>query len=75
MRPLLCKKIQQIQTHLLPPICLADHDKFTTLLHVPPICLADHDKFTTLLPPICLADHDIVYADIVTWLKRVRETP
>jgi hypothetical protein len=27
------------------------------------------------LPPIGLADHDIVYAEIDTWLKRVRETP
>jgi hypothetical protein len=32
------------------------------------------NKFTTL-PPICLTDHDIVYAEIDTWLKRVRETP
>ena len=27
------------------------------------------------LPPIGLADRDIVYAEIDTWLKRVRETP
>jgi hypothetical protein len=27
------------------------------------------------LPPIGLADLDIVYAEIDTWLKRVRETP
>jgi hypothetical protein len=26
------------------------------------------------LPPIGLADHDNVYAEINTWLKRVRET-
>jgi hypothetical protein len=25
------------------------------------------------LPPIGLADHDVVYAEIDTWLKRVRE--
>ena len=32
------------------------------------------NKVTTL-PPIGLADHDIVYLEIDTWLKRVREIP
>jgi hypothetical protein len=32
------------------------------------------NKLTTL-PPIGLADHDIVYIELDTWLKRVRETP
>ena len=33
------------------------------------------NKLTTLLPPISLADHDIVYIELDTQLKRVRETP
>jgi hypothetical protein len=32
------------------------------------------NKLTTLTP-IGLADHDIVYIELDTWLKRLRETP
>ena len=32
------------------------------------------NKLTTL-PPIGKSDHDIVYIEIDTWLRRVRETP
>ena len=32
------------------------------------------NKLTTL-PPIGLADHDVVYIELDTWLKRLREIP
>ncbi|CAC5397853.1 unnamed protein product [Mytilus coruscus] len=48
------------------------NDRILDLIYVNnPTCI---NKVNTL-PPIGLADHDIVYVEMGTWLKRVRETP